>query len=148
MDYKKFKKSLLASDKDLAREYGKRDIILEISKAVIEARIFKGLTQVRLAKLMKVQQPAIARIENGNHLPSLSFLERMAIAMGARLEIPRFNFDYKDRGIIKLGASTKNAGNKIILANFWGANATCFPIQYLLKSNSRQEPINSNFQNS
>jgi transcriptional regulator with XRE-family HTH domain len=93
MNYKKFKKELLESDKDLKREYEKRDIALEISKIIIEARIFKGLTQERLAKRMGTKQPSIARIENGNLSPNLGFLEKIALAMGAHLEIPRFNFD-------------------------------------------------------
>lgn len=137
MNYKKFKKSLLASDKELAKEYNKRDIVLEISKAVIEARIFKGLTQIKLARLMKVQQPAIARIENGNNLPSLSFLERMAIAMGARLEIPKFNFEY-NKGVVKISAPKEVSEDKISFPYLWGMNQDCFLMQYKFKSNSAQ----------
>lgn len=96
MNYKKFKEELLKEDAILKKEYEKRDLAFEISKIIIEARIFKGLTQAKLARLMKTKQPSIARVENGNFLPSISFLEKMALAMGARLEIPTFNFNHND----------------------------------------------------
>ncbi|MGI6250883.1 MAG: helix-turn-helix domain-containing protein [Anaerolineaceae bacterium] len=47
----------------------------------------KGLTQTELAKLAGTHQPAIARLEDGEDLPSLSFLRRVVEAMEGRLEV-------------------------------------------------------------
>lgn len=54
---------------------------------VARLRIRKGLTQTELAKLAGTHQPAIARLEDGEDLPSLSFLRRVVEAMEGRLEV-------------------------------------------------------------
>lgn len=54
---------------------------------VVEARILLGLTQSKLAELAGTKQANISRLENGDHLPSLSMLERVANALKARLVI-------------------------------------------------------------
>ena len=46
-------------------------------------RIQRGLTQAQLAELVGTRQPSIARLENGNSFPSLSFLKRIADALDA-----------------------------------------------------------------
>jgi transcriptional regulator with XRE-family HTH domain len=43
--------------------------------------------QAQLAKMVGTRQPSIARLENGNSLPSLSFLQRLAAALGAKIEV-------------------------------------------------------------
>ena len=50
-------------------------------------RIAKGLSQAQLAKLVGTKQPGIARLESGKTEPKLSFLRRVAEALGYRLEI-------------------------------------------------------------
>ena len=60
------------------KDDNKKDLRLDIALMVDEWRIKKGITQKQLAQRMKTKQSAIARVENGNYLPSLSFLERMA----------------------------------------------------------------------
>ncbi|MFC1622789.1 helix-turn-helix domain-containing protein [Patescibacteria group bacterium] len=70
---------------------GKYDLAFEISEMLIESRIKKGINQEKLAKLIKTKQPSIARAENGKSLPSLSFLEKIANALGTHL-IVRFAF--------------------------------------------------------
>ena len=59
---------------------------------VVKARMLKGVTQERLAMLADTKQPGIARLENGQSLPSLSFLGRIAKALGTFLHAPRFDF--------------------------------------------------------
>lgn len=63
------------------------DLAFEVSEVIINARIITGMTQERLAKKISTKQSAIARAENGTHLSTLSFLEKIAKAMGMRVEV-------------------------------------------------------------
>lgn len=60
----------------------------QIAKAVIEARLRKGLTQAQLAKKAGTTQPVISRIERGTiePSPSISTLKRILGAAGKKLE--------------------------------------------------------------
>lgn len=60
---------------------------LEPGYQIVRLRIAHGLTQTQLAELVGTRQPSIARIENGKTLPSLSFLERVASVLNARVEV-------------------------------------------------------------
>jgi transcriptional regulator with XRE-family HTH domain len=57
----------------------------EAAKLVIRARVGKGWTQKELAKAAGTTQPAIARLENADTPPSLSFLERVLAACGQKV---------------------------------------------------------------
>ena len=59
----------------------------EIARALIKARIEKGLTQAEVAKRMKTKQSVISRVENARTVPSLSFLKRLAQVLNASLRI-------------------------------------------------------------
>lgn len=52
-----------------------------------QARESAGLTQEELAKRLKTKKTAISRIENHAEDIKLSTLERVAIALGKRLEV-------------------------------------------------------------
>jgi transcriptional regulator with XRE-family HTH domain len=58
-----------------------------IARAVIEARVYAGLTQEQLAQKMDTTQSVIARLESGRTRPSTHTLERLAAATGTRLRI-------------------------------------------------------------
>nr|WP_275941994.1 helix-turn-helix transcriptional regulator [Nocardia cerradoensis] len=45
------------------------------------------MTQTELARRMGTTQPTIARIEGGGRMPTLDMLERLATAVGQRLDI-------------------------------------------------------------
>ena len=60
---------------------------LEPGYQIARLRIQRGLTQTELAKMIGTRQPSIARLENGSSIPSLSFLERIANALDARIEL-------------------------------------------------------------
>lgn len=68
------------------------DFDFRVSHLVSEARLKRGLTQEKLAKLVGTQQPSIARVENGSITPSLDFLKKIALAIGTTLIPPRFGF--------------------------------------------------------
>ena len=60
----------------------------ELAKQVIRFRLGRNLTQAQLAKLAGTSQPAIARLESGNHRNlTLGFLTRVARALEMRPEM-------------------------------------------------------------
>lgn len=63
----------------------------EIAKALIKARVEKGLTQAEIAKRMHTKQSVISRVENAKTVPSLSFLKRLAQVLDASLQV-QFKF--------------------------------------------------------
>ena len=60
---------------------------LEPGYQVARLRIMLGLTQSQLAEMVGTKQPSIARLENGGSSPNLSFLEKVAAALGAELKV-------------------------------------------------------------
>ena len=60
---------------------------LEPGYQIARLRMIRGLTQEQLAEMVGTKQPAIARLESGQTTPSISFLRRLACALGANLEI-------------------------------------------------------------
>jgi len=59
---------------------------LEFGYQVARLRMVKCLTQAQLADMVGTRQPSIARLENGTSAPSLSFLTKIAEALGAKIE--------------------------------------------------------------
>jgi DNA-binding XRE family transcriptional regulator len=54
---------------------------------IARLRIQRGLTQAQLAEMVGTRQSSIARLGNGSSVPSLSFLDRIAKALDARIEL-------------------------------------------------------------
>lgn len=80
----------------------KKDIPFELSNIIVDARIHAGLTQKELAKRMKTTQANIARAEAGKLEPSITFLNKVAIAVGASLDLPKLNFFTSGTQYIKI----------------------------------------------
>lgn len=81
------------------------DLAAEISEMIIEARIKKGMSQEKLAKSIGTKQSSIARLENGNSLPSLRFLEKIAKALDTKIVPPKFAFleESQSENIVRKG---------------------------------------------
>ncbi|MDD4902752.1 MAG: helix-turn-helix transcriptional regulator [Patescibacteria group bacterium] len=77
----------LLKQESFRKELEKEDLAFEIAESIIDARIDKGVTQEELAKMIGTKQPAIARIENGNDLPSLNQLQKITKALGYKLKV-------------------------------------------------------------
>lgn len=94
---KKYKKSDWIKAEDLDREhmknpeyrkeYEKLETEFQIASQIIEARLKKNITQEELAKKVNTGQAVISRLEGMNGKPSISLLERIARALGTKLQI-------------------------------------------------------------
>lgn len=73
------------------RLFTKTHPIWGIGVEVMNARHRKGLTQAQLAKQTGTYQSAIARLENGHQMPSITFLLKIADALNMDLEIELIN---------------------------------------------------------
>lgn len=85
-DFDKMKKRLMKNPA-FRKEYEATRVEFEIARAVIRARIEKGLTQAQLAKKVKTRQSVISRVEGAKTVPSLSFLKRLANALNTTLQV-------------------------------------------------------------
>ena len=84
--WKSLKKEWL-KDPKVKKEYDKLGPRYALIDKIIEARIRTKMTQAQLAKIAGTKQSAIARLESGNVNPSLNFMEKIASALGMRLNI-------------------------------------------------------------
>lgn len=89
MNLKEFRKKLLSNPKFKKEFDNQNDLAFEISEMIINNRIKRGMTQEKLAKMVKTKQSSIARLESGKYLPSLSFLQKIAKILNADLIPPK-----------------------------------------------------------
>ena len=59
----------------------------DLIRAILDARIKRGVTQKELARRVGTTQSAIARFESGVGNPTLDFLSKISTAVGAKLEV-------------------------------------------------------------
>lgn len=93
-------KQHLLKDETTRKAYENTDLSFEIGKMITDARIMTKMTQETLAEKLGTKQPSIARLESGNTLPSLSFLNRLAIALGTKLLAPRFEILTEEKIVV------------------------------------------------
>ena len=74
-------------DPEFAAAYYELEPEFQVAREVIRLRLEKGLTQKELAELVGTKQSGISRLENASVKPSLGFLQKVARALGARIEI-------------------------------------------------------------
>ena len=77
----------LMQDEEFRKEYEAIQPELDITRAIINARIRAGMTQTQLSKSSGISQADISRLENGTRNPSLNLLKRLASAMDSTLRI-------------------------------------------------------------
>ena len=85
-DYSKVKKDFL-KNKKIKKEYDRLKPEFDAIAEVIQRRIDKGVTQAQLAEKLGTKQSAIARFESGDYNPTLSMLNKIANALGAKLKV-------------------------------------------------------------
>lgn len=63
------------------------DIVAEISELIVTIRKESGMSQRQLSEKTGIPQANISKIENGNYIPSLQILKRLADGLSRRLVI-------------------------------------------------------------
>ena len=74
-------------DPEFKREWEKSEIQYQVTRQLIKARLENNLSQRKLARNAKTTQAVISRIENMSVNPSLAILEKIAQALGKKLEV-------------------------------------------------------------
>ena len=72
---------------EFKKEWESSEPHYQLMNAIIKARVEKKLSQQQLAKKAKTTQAVISRIQNATVSPTLDMVQRIAEAMGKRLEI-------------------------------------------------------------
>ena len=77
----------LMQDQEFREEYESLQPEMNIMRAMMDARIRAGMTQLELSQKSGISQADISRLENGSRNPSLALLKRLAAAMNTTLKI-------------------------------------------------------------
>jgi len=80
-------KTKIKEDSEFAKEWEAIQPQLNITRALLDARIKRGLTQKQLALLTGVDQSDISKIERGISNPSIKLLNKLADGLNMRLQI-------------------------------------------------------------
>ena len=72
-------------DPDFRAEWERTALARAVALAVVSYRAKHGLTQTQLARQIGARQPFVARLEMGEHAPSLATLQRLSRSLGLRL---------------------------------------------------------------
>lgn len=86
--FDKYLKSKL-KDKEISIPYEEVKMHLRLAKTIEELRLKEGLTQQQLAKIAKVSQPMIARLEKGDQdrVPTLATINKVLAALGYEADL-------------------------------------------------------------
>ena len=85
-DYGTFRKKLL-SDPEVLKEYEAHKAEFEVAMALIKARLAAKMTQLDVARKMRTSQAQIARLESGQHFPSMSSIHKYAQAVNRKINL-------------------------------------------------------------
>ena len=81
-------------DPTFAGEWDRTTLSRAVAQRVVAYRVQHGLSQTGLARQLRMQQPAVARLESGEHTPTLDTLWRLASRLGVE-----FHIDVTARGV-------------------------------------------------
>ncbi len=93
-------------DSAYRREYERTRLANDVAIKVLQYRQAHGLSQTELAALLDMRQPNIARLEAGEHAPTIETLSRLADAL--KLD---FSVDVKP-GMLRLRKPSQAAGRR------------------------------------
>ncbi len=89
-------------DPAFRREYDALEPEFAIIRQIIDLRLKRKMSQAQLARKVGTQQPSIARLESRGQTKDLDYMQRVAKALGARLEVR----------LVPLKARGRNANRK------------------------------------
>src|ERR1051326_29161 len=101
-------------DLDYRREYDRTRLANDVAIKVIRYRVKHHLSQAALARRLGIRQPNVARLESGEHEPSVATLARLADVLGLdfSLEIKRgrvrLRSPVRTRSPVRAGAMAAN----------------------------------------
>lgn len=84
--HKEFVKEALENTA-LKKEYDSLEPEYRLASLIIEARLTNNLTQEELARKAGLNQATIARLESGTNNPTVSTVNRVALALGKKLTL-------------------------------------------------------------
>ena len=74
-------------DPKFKKAWDESEVLYQITRELIKARLDKSVSQRELAKKANTTQAVISRIENMSVSPSVRLLQKIASALGKKLEI-------------------------------------------------------------
>jgi DNA-binding XRE family transcriptional regulator len=74
-------------DPAVAAELARTSVANQLAILIIQYRVEHGLTQTALARKLGIKQPAVARLEAGDHEPSVATLARLANRLSITLRL-------------------------------------------------------------
>lgn len=74
-------------DSGFKEEYDALEPEFAVMQAILRARVQAGLTQKQLADMTGISQADISRLERGTANPSIKTLQRVATALGRKVQI-------------------------------------------------------------
>lgn len=77
----------MANDPDYRRGYLETRFANQVAIQIIRWRTEHGLTQTKLAEMLGMRQPNVARLEAGEHTPSLETLSRLSSGLGISFNV-------------------------------------------------------------
>ena len=88
---------ITGDDAELRDMIAEETVNVRVARLILEARTTANLTQQELAELIHSKQPVVARLEDADYEGhSLSMLDRIATALGKRVEISFVSRDERD----------------------------------------------------
>ena len=82
------------ADPEFHDEWDRTALARTVAQRIVAYRAERGLTQTGLGRLLGMHQPAVARLESGEHTPSIDTLWRLASRLGLE-----FHIDVTARGV-------------------------------------------------
>ncbi len=76
-------------DPEFRKHYEALELEFQIIRLIIRARREKNITQKKLAEMIGTSQSVVARFESGKGNPTLSFLQKLTFALGAKLKLTK-----------------------------------------------------------
>jgi ribosome-binding protein aMBF1 (putative translation factor) len=77
----------LEQDPKFAEEWERTALARSLANQVLAYRVEQGLSQAELGRILGMSQPAVARLEAGDHEPTLKTLRRISHGLGIRFHI-------------------------------------------------------------
>lgn len=74
-------------DPEFRKEWDETALARAVAVKLVEYRAQHEMTQTALAHKLGMKQPAVARLESGDHNPSIETLGRLARALGVEFHI-------------------------------------------------------------